>query len=241
MSAMRLPVRLAVVFCAFAAATPLGQREGGDAQTGHTISGQVVDPYRLRPEGAILMLGQPDGLSSFRSVPIPIAGDGSFTTPRRSPGLYVLELVRTPHSATKAAQVVGQKIVQLATADVSGVTIDVRRDTTLTGRFRMESDNPKAAWPSHIGVLAFLAIDGLPMVAGLGAEGGPGGTFVLRNAFGPRVLRCGYIPVPGSHWWPSRVILDGRDVTNVPTDFSEHPDGQLEVVFTQHPARIAGP
>jgi hypothetical protein len=240
MSATRLSVRLAVVACAFAAASPLGQRAGDDAQTGHTISGTVVDPYSLRPEGAILMLGQPDGLSSFRSVPIRIAADGSFTTPRRSPGLYVLELVRTPHSATKAADAVGLKIVQLAKADVSGVTVEVRRDMVLTGRFRMESDNPDAAWPSHIGVLAFLAVDGLPMVAALGAEGAPNGTFILRNAFGPRVLRCGYVPVPGSHWWPSRVTLDGRDVTNVPIDFSEHPDGQLEVVFTQHPARIAG-
>jgi hypothetical protein len=29
-------------------------------------------------------------------------------------------------------------------------------------------------------------------------------------------------------------------VTNVPTDFGEHPDGQLEVVFTQHPAQVEG-
>jgi hypothetical protein len=36
------------------------------------------------------------------------------------------------------------------------------------------------------------------------------------------------------------VILDGVDVTNVPTDFSAHENGQLEIVFTQHPARIAG-
>jgi hypothetical protein len=202
MPATRLSLRLAIAFCAFAAATPLGQRAGGDARTGHTISGRVVDPYLLRPEGAILMLGQPEGPSSFSSVPIPIAVDASFTTPRRSPGLYVLELVRTPHSATQAAQVVGHKIVQLATDDVSGITVEVRRDTALTGRFRMESDNPKAAWPSHIHVLALLAVDGFPMVSGLGAgaEGAPGGRFVLRNAFGPRVLRTGYVPVPGSMW-----------------------------------------
>jgi hypothetical protein len=240
MSITRWSVRLAVVFCACAAATPLGQRAAGDVETGHTISGRVVDPYLLRPEGAILMLGQPEGLSSFSSVPVPMAADGSFTTPRRSPGIYVLQVVRTPNSATKPAQVVGQTIVQLATADVSGVTVDVRRDTTLIGRYRMESDNPKAAWPSHIHVLAFLAVDGLPMVASESADGAPGGTFVLRNAFGPRVLRTGYVPVPGSSWWPSKVLLDGRDVTNVPTDFSEHPDGQLEVFFTQHPASITG-
>jgi hypothetical protein len=63
---------------------------------------------------------------------------------------------------------------------------------------------------------------------------------ILRNIFSPRVLRVGYTLAPGSPWWPSRVLLDGKDVTNVPTDFSQHPDGQLVVVFTQHPARIAG-
>jgi hypothetical protein len=80
----------------------------------------------------------------------------------------------------------------------------------------------------------------MPLLNGTVAEGAPAGEFALRNAFGLRVLRCGYTLAPGSWWWPSRVILDGVDVTNVPTDFSEHENGRLEIVFTQHPARIAG-
>ena len=35
-------------------------------------------------------------------------------------------------------------------------------------------------------------------------------------------------------------MLDGVDITNVPTDFGHHEEGRLEVVFTQHPARIRG-
>ncbi len=66
------------------------------------------------------------------------------------------------------------------------------------------------------------------------------GKFVLRNAFGPRVVRCEYFLARGSAWWPSKVTLDGVDITNVPTDFSKHEDGQLEVVVTQTPARIVG-
>ena len=58
--------------------------------------------------------------------------------------------------------------------------------------------------------------------------------------FGPHVLRFGYVLAPGSPWWPSRVLLDGKDATNVPIDLSQHHNGQLELVFTQHPARIAG-
>jgi hypothetical protein len=233
-------LRLAIVLCAFAGATPLGRRGAGDVETGHTISGRVVDPYAQRPQEAMLMLGQPEGLSGFSSRPVPIAADGSFTTPRREPGVYVLEVVRPPTAATKRVQVVGQTIVRLASADVSGVTVEGRRETSLIGRYRMDSDDPVAEWPSHIHVLAFLAIDGFPVVASVAADGAPDGTFVLRNAFGPRVLRTGYSPVPASMWWPSKVLLDGKDVTNVPTDFSEHQDGQLEIFFTQHPASITG-
>lgn len=36
------------------------------------------------------------------------------------------------------------------------------------------------------------------------------------------------------------MLLDGVDITNVPTDFSTHEQGQLEVFFTQHPARLSG-
>ena len=184
------------------------------------------------------MLGREDG-GSFVSIPVSIGADGSFITPRLSPGTYVLEVVRTPHSATKRATV-GLTIVRVGAADVPGVTVVVRRDTAITGRFRMESDNPQAEWPPHIVVNAFLALEGTPVMYGTVADGAPAGKFVLRNAFGPRILRCGYTLAPGTWWWPSRVILDGVDITNVPTDFSAHEDGQLEVVFTQHPARIDG-
>ena len=216
------------------------QRNGAAPGQDYVISGRVVDPRQLKPEGAVLMLGQPDGDTGFTSIPVPLDFKGTFTTPRRARGTYILEFVRTPHSSVKPATVVGFSVVTIDTADVTGVTVEVRPDFALTGRFRMESDNPKAEWPTHVHVIASLALDGLPELNSRIADGAPGGRFVLRNAFGPRVLRCGYALAPGSKWWPSRVTLDGVDVTNVPTDFSAHPDGQLDVVFTQRPARIAG-
>ena len=225
LSALVLPIGL-----------PSQDREGTER---YVISGRVVDPDGLRPEGAVLMLGSGEN-GSFNTVPVPTEKDGSFVTSRLSPGTYVLEIIRTAHSPTKPAIPVGLSIVGVSTGDVSGVTVEVRRDTSLTGRFRMESDNPDAAWPPHIVVLATLAVDGAPFLGSAGAEGASGGRFVLRNAFGPRVVRCGYTLAPGSRWWPSRVMLDGVDITNVPTDFSAHENGQLEVVFTQHPSRIAG-
>ena len=131
-------------------------------------------------------------------------------------------------------------MVRVGTTDVSGVVVTIRGDTALTGTFRMESDTPGARWPPQIVVNAYVALEGIPMFAGVVADGAPKGQFVLRNAFGPRVIRCGYSVAPGTHWWFSRVVLDGVDITNVPTDFSAHQTGHLEVVFTDHPARIEG-
>ena len=213
----------------------------GDAPNGHTISGRVVDPHQLRPEDLTLMAGRRDkNGDSFGSYPVRFNADGSFVTPRLDPDTYVLELMRTPHSASTPAIPVGLTIVPMGTSHVSNVIVEVRRDFALTGTFRMESDNPAAAWPTHIHVGAQLALDGMAFLGSRGADGAPGGKFVLRNAFGPRVLRCGYTLAAGSKWWPLQVMLDGVDITNVPIDFSDHESGRLEVVFTQHPSRIRG-
>jgi hypothetical protein len=98
------------------------------------------------PEDATLMLGRRDG-DGFSSQPVRVGADGSFVTPPLGPATYVLEVIRTPNSPTKPATVVGFTPVSLGASDVSGVTVEVRRDTAITGSFRMESDNPQAVWP----------------------------------------------------------------------------------------------
>jgi hypothetical protein len=206
----------------------------------YTITGKVIDPLRLQPEGAVLTLGRVTNDGSFGSAPVQIGADGDFVARDLAPGTYIFEVVRTPYSATKPAVPVAFQIVDITNADLTGVRVEIRRDTAVTGRFRMESDNPAAAWPPHIAVNAQLALDRLGFAGSKGADGAPAGTFVLRNAFGPRVLRCGYTLARDSWWWPSRVLLDGVDITNVPTDFSEHGDRRLEVVFTQRPTRLRG-
>jgi hypothetical protein len=233
----RRSIVLALVTLATAAL--VAQQPNGRAEAGFVIVGHVVDPHQLRPKAATLLVGHQEG-NSYSSEPVEVAADGSFRTGRLAPGTYVLELVRDASSPGAGGGTIGFAIVPVAAADVSGVRLEVRRDSTLTGRFRLESDNPRAEPPRQIIALAFLALDGASIATHSQPEPGPADTFVLRNVFGPRVLRFGYRLAPDSPWWPSRVLLDGTDVTNVPTDFSEHPDGKLEVVFTQHPARLAG-
>ena len=107
------------------------------------------------------------------------------------------------------------------------------------GKYVMRANDPGAKWPSYIHVIA-MPVGGDAPRSAVTSEGAPNGEFILRNAFGPRILRPGWTPEPGVRWSFSAVLLDGVDVTDVPTDFSAKPDAKLEVVFTQHPAVIEG-
>ena len=206
-------------------------------QSGYVISGRVVDPQRLQPEGAQLSL-RLEGDVALTSEVVGVNTDGSFATRRLAAGMYVLQVVR-PHSRTHPARVVAFSTVTVSTQDVNGVTVVIRPDSAVHGRFRMETNNPAATWPAYIGVSALLALEGAPALASMAADGAPGGHFWLHNAFGLRVIRTDY-RLSGAQWWPTRVLLDGVDITNVPTDFSSSGKSELEVVFTQHhPAHFA--
>jgi hypothetical protein len=239
-SSIRSRARLATLLCcASMMLVMLSHRAFSATDVRHVISGHVRDPHQLRPQGAVLLVrAQDDG--AIGSTPVSIGKDGSFVTPKLASGTYVLEVAPALYPAPDADKVIGFQIVRVGEADLSGVSIEVRRDTAITGRFSMEGDKSLAEWPKSIVVNAFLALDGTPMWHGVGTNGTPGKNFVLRNAFGPRVIRCGYFLSRGHAWWPSKVTLNGKDITNVPTDFSLHEDGQLEVAFTKTPARIAG-
>ena len=115
-----------------------------------------------------------------------------------------------------------------------------KQEYALRGRYVMRSDNAAAKWPTHLHVLPLLVVPDGVRSTGAGSEGAPNGEFILRDVFGPRVLRRGYTLDQGSRWWPAEVLLDGVDITDVPTDFSMKLGAKLEVVFTQHPARIEG-
>ena len=86
----------------------------------------------------------------------------------------------------------------------------------------------------------------MPAVDGLGILGGEenarwfgnDGTFELVVGAVPVVIRNGYSTGPDL-WWPGPVLLDGRDITDVPTDFSKT-HGELVVVFTQRPVGVSG-
>ena len=223
--------RGALLFCAFFAAGAWLQNAPR-----HTIAGRVVGSDGRVPSKVELSVSESTGPGASSSRPVAVAADGSFRTPPLLPGSYVLHTGRGPVSPDSDSEG-GLAVVAVGSADVTGVSIRTRR-YALRGKYVMRGGDPAAKWPSHIHVLAMLVAGGAPSVS-VTADGAPNGEFILRNAFGPRILRPGYA-LEGSRWWFGGVLLDGVDVTDVPTDFSAKPDAKLEVVFTQHPAVIEG-
>lgn len=196
-----------------------------DAQWRYLIAGRIEDPLNLRTADATVILGfDRDGVGY--GVPVPTSADGSFVTQALNPGTYMLALIRSPHSAARPAMPIALEVIRLGEGDVRGVRLRVRRDVEVTGRFRMEDGTHR---PAGLIVTSCLDADGLKHADCRPAEDAPGGRFILRNAFGPRLLRVPHSPL----YSRPRVWLNGTDITNTPTDFSADPGADLQIVFSR--------
>jgi hypothetical protein len=118
-------MRFAVVLLCIADATTTRAHQPPETTVPrYVISGHVVDPERLRSDDDRLMLGQErDG--SFSSVPVPIEADGSFVTSPVRSGTYVIEMLRVSSQCPGRRR---SRSRSSGTGDVSGVTVEVRRD-----------------------------------------------------------------------------------------------------------------
>ena len=187
-----------------------------ELQHRYVISGRVVDPLGLAPAEALLSLGY-DRDGTGYGAPVPMTPTGAFVTQVVYPGTYVLMLVRTPYSATQPPMPVGLTVVQVGNQDLSGVVVTVRRDFAIHGRVRAGA---AAVSPANVYVSACLVQEGVRRAACRPVQISADGTFVLRNAFGLRLLEG-----------PRGVFLDRKDITRVPTDFSTLGKANLEIVL----------
>lgn len=242
----RIPLILFIAVSLSAVASPGCNETSWVVQAGNfgpgsvTVSGRLDDPHGLRTEDAVVAMyrRRENGASGIH---LEIAKDGSFASPLVPSGFYSFEVVRTPYSATHPATAIGVGWVDVDAADVTGLVLSVRRDTELVGSYRIAGDRANPPWPKSVHVQAPLVVGGTEIWWGAQVtHGAEGGRFILRNAYGPRVLRVSDTPASGYAAARVQVLLDGRDITNVPTDFSEHESSKLEVVLNVH-ARLPSP
>lgn len=207
--------------------TPPTAAAGHAGQPRFVISGRVEDPHHLMPGDAMLTVGfDRDGVPY--GVPVTMTASGAFATNWLTAGSYVLTVIRHPYSDTERPVPMGLAVARIVDRDVTNVTVTVRPDVAMEGRLRTTSGTPV---PAGVAVTSCLADEGVRLAGCVTAQRLAGGRFVLRNAFGPRLLHVEDPSRPAASYVP-QVMLDGRDITHVPTDLSAQPAGTLQIVLS---------
>jgi hypothetical protein len=205
-----------------------------------TITGKVVHSNGPIPAKLTVMVHTPTPHGG-ESESCERRPDGQFTARGLRPGSYLLEATPSkdgPHDHGLGYER-GFAVVTIKDADVSGVVITTAPGVTVRGRVRFDESRPGASRPEILVYAALAAAEW--QGPSEWARVSDGGTFELHDVQGPRVFRSGYGFGPaGSPWYPGAILLDGRDITNVPVDFSREPGRDLVVVFRQHASAIVG-
>jgi hypothetical protein len=229
------------VFCIAAVIAVLcGVTFAADQQT-FKVSGRVLTSTGapLRGKNLFIQIGH-DESNGFSSGTYPMEEDGTFQCDLPA-GRYLLVAgsLGGPGVNMTPLEDRGFAAVTVGRADVASVVIRTHPLLRVRGRVRFEGEMANAIRPG-INVFSSPALDGLG-VGGTEPSSpvAPDGSFELLVAAGPVVIRNGYSPRADSMWWPGPVLLDGQDITDVPTDFSKT-HGELELVFTQRPIGVFG-
>lgn len=233
---------LRIVFCGLVSLSPIQATQQSVEPTAgtFTISGRVINSRGETPTDLTFTIGHDDG-DGFSGGGGPLEADGTFTVRDLTPARYVLQAGPPSEALPAPGFEGGFAVVDVTTADVTGVLIRTHPTVSVKGRVRFESDAADAVRPT-IYPSAWLALNGVGIGAGTqSTQVAEDGSFALHNVFGPRVIRSAYMSSDArSPWWEGPVLLDGRDITNVPTEFERYPNGQLELVFTRHPTGLWG-
>src|SRR5262245_40552601 len=214
---MRLPQAIVIV-----ASLVISARVGAAQPQTFKVSGQVLTSSGepLRGKDHFILVGHSEG-NHFTSGTSRIEEDGSFHC-ELAPGRYLLEAGSSGHpdGSSAALDERGFVGVSVARADVTGVVIRTRPPVHVRGHVRYDAEMADAVGPG-INLFAGPALDGLGIGGGVDSSRrvAPDGSFELLVVAGPVVIRNGYSPRADSMWWTGPVLLDGQDITDVPTDF----------------------
>jgi hypothetical protein len=207
----------------------------------YSISGTVIYSSGPIPPKLIVMVHRPTRQGGSGQS-CDLKPDGRFTATGLQAGTYVLEAV--PRADGPRDHPIGYErgfaVVTVRDADVTGVMIKTAPGVTVRGRLHFDESRPGSSRPQFVLVHLALAVAewaGPSQSTAVGEDG----TFELHDVRGPRVFRFGWtLGADRSYWGPATILLDGRDITNIPVDFSREPAGELVVVFRQRTSAIVG-
>jgi hypothetical protein len=202
------------------------------------VSGIVVDPAGLLPNAQVMASQLGSGITfSRRATAQP---NGAFSLPDVLPGSYLLAAVRRASGSGEIGEVAAVPLT-ISGDDVSGVELVLHRTGTLRGRFVYDTPPPPGFSPGSLR-FSFSPVSSseitVPMnVFSPTSNWQPDSTFAfagLTNRMRPRLS-------PTGGWFLKAVRVGGRDVTDVPFDFTNGADvNDVEVVVTQKSSQIGG-
>ena len=193
-----------------------------------TVRGTLVDSTG-QPAGGVTVrvatvksvLGMTGQAAQFSSA------DGSFAVRNVLPGENVLSAVRWGDSGQEYAS-----MPLTIGADVDGLTLQLRRAVSIRGRVTFEGPAPAAFESLKLRALPLLATQERGAIT---VQPEADGSFAIDNQFGPLLLSTTGLP----GWHLKSVSYDGRDITDVPTEFTSS-SSNVEMLLTRNSATVTG-
>ena len=189
------------------------------------ISGVIVGQAPLTSPPRVSLTRRLVG-SSGGGPPIAVRPDGSFSASGLGPAEYDISARTENEGGTLRVQVSGQ--------DLDGLVLTMKPAVTLRGRLTFDSRAPiRSASPSTLRILPTFT-EGIAFVSSstINADW----SFEIGGVTGVGVLR----PPQLTGWFLKAVVIEGKDVTDVPVDLASIGARPIEVQLTQRLSQVSG-
>ena len=198
----------------------------------YTIAGFVMtsggEPARNSGVSAARADTEHDGPTFGSSV----SSDGAFTIRNVAPGTYDLHVRHSPEPTKPMSYELAMLRVEV-TGDLEGVVLATRPGETVEGEIVFDdgvTEGRRVFLSAPVRRRMFSASPAIEV---------NGTRFTMKGVFSPVLLRGG-VQASGTTLWLKAILLDGRDVTEVPTVFTARDSGRLQVVFTSRASMLDG-
>jgi len=226
-----------------ARAVPIELQQGGETSgiditfldsTGVTVRGRILKNPTARPVKHMnidLSPRNPGGRTAFVSPPAAVDGDGNFQVRNVLPGSYMLTVSWDDGERRHA----GRQTVEVANADIDGVTVVIDAGLELSGRLRVEGDPPLDLANFRVS----LRSTGESPLGTPNSAVGVDGKFLLQDVEAD-TYRVAVSGLSGSFYLKS-VQLGGHDVLGPGLDLTTGTArGALEILLSPDGGRIDG-
>jgi protocatechuate 3,4-dioxygenase beta subunit len=200
------------------------------------VSGIVLDSHGVPVPSANGALSRAGGLTAT-SHGFTADTAGRFAVSAVEPGEYTLAVGggswSTPIASTGRPETA--EVPMTIATDAEDIVIVTQPGTSVSGRVVLSDAAPASAPRLRI---AFRRGDSSPLRSvDVEAAVGEDLRFEAADLFGPRLVRVSALP---SGWAVKAVMLNGADITDVPTVFTKEHDGQLQVVLGSRLSTLEG-